>query len=73
MLRLQQLLQQLTDVFSTTPGMFKAPPAKVHLKAYAKPIFARPRKVPFSLKEAYAKEIESKIAAGFYKSVEFSE
>jgi len=67
MLRLQQLLQQFTDVFSTTAAIIKGPLAKVHLKADAKPIFARAREVPFALKDSYAKEIE------FYKRVEFSE
>jgi len=36
---LQQLLQQFTDVFSTTAGKFKEPVAKDHLKADARPIF----------------------------------
>lgn len=70
---LKQLLSKYDDVFGTVAGKFKGPPVKVHLKADAKPIFARPREIPFALRDAYAKEIDAKIAAGFYKRVEYSE
>ncbi|XP_064539507.1 uncharacterized protein K02A2.6-like [Drosophila montana] len=56
-----------------TAGAFKGPAIKVHLKLDAKPIFARARDVPFALRDAYAKEIDEKIAAGFYKRVDYSE
>ncbi|KAI8125079.1 hypothetical protein CVS40_4854 [Lucilia cuprina] len=49
------------------------PAVKVHLKSGAKPIFARPREIPFALRDAYAKEIDAKISAGFYKKVDFLE
>ncbi|XP_041674676.1 uncharacterized protein K02A2.6-like isoform X2 [Drosophila eugracilis] len=71
--QLQQILTKYNLVFNTTAGTFKGPEVKVHLKPGAKPIFARARDVPFALRDAYAKEIDKKISAGFYKKVDYSE
>lgn len=71
--RLQQTIEKFKDVFGRTAGKLKGPPVGVHMKKDARPVFARPRDVPVALRELYAKEIDAKIAAGFYRKVEFSE
>ncbi|XP_018323065.1 uncharacterized protein K02A2.6-like [Agrilus planipennis] len=45
----------------------------MHLKTGATPVFARARDVPVALRDAYDKEIDIKIASGFYKRVDYSE
>lgn len=71
--QLDQLLARYEDVFSNTPGKLKGPPATIHFKSGATPVFARAREIPLALREAYAKEIDAKIASGFYERVEHSE
>ena len=44
-----------------------------HFKSGATPVFVRAREIPLALREAYAKEIDAKIASGFYEKVEHSE
>ncbi|XP_041787543.1 uncharacterized protein K02A2.6-like [Anopheles merus] len=72
-LKLNDLLENFREVFSDTPGKLIGPPAKVHLKPGATPIFSKAREVPLSLRERYAAEINKKIAAGFYERVDYSE
>ncbi|XP_061514505.1 uncharacterized protein K02A2.6-like [Anopheles gambiae] len=71
--KLNDLLENFREVFSDTPGKLIGPPAKVHLKPGATPIFSKAREVPLSLRERYAAEINKKIAAGFYERVDYSE
>uniref|UniRef100_A0A182PBU3 Reverse transcriptase domain-containing protein n=1 Tax=Anopheles epiroticus TaxID=199890 RepID=A0A182PBU3_9DIPT len=70
---LEKLLDNFRDVFSDVPGKLVGPPAQVHLKPGATPIFAKARDVPYALRERYAAEIDRKIAAGFYERVDCSE
>jgi hypothetical protein len=49
------------------------PPVKLHFKPDAKPVFSKAREIPFALRDAYAKEIDTKLGSGFYKRVEYSE
>lgn len=70
---LDATINRFQDVFSDLPGKLSGPQAKMHLKSGATPIFARARDVPVALRDAYAKEIDAKIASGFYKRVEYSE
>lgn len=70
---LQQVLTQYEDNFSDTAGKLDCPPIKLHLKQDAKPVFAKAREIPYALRDAYAAGIDEKIAAGFYKRVDFSE
>lgn len=37
------------------------------------PIFAKAREIPIALREKYAKAIDEKIKAGFYRRVDYSE
>ncbi|XP_018399992.1 PREDICTED: uncharacterized protein K02A2.6-like [Cyphomyrmex costatus] len=71
--RLNTLLQRYDDIFSEQPGKLVGPPVLVHLKPDVTPIFARAREIPVALRGTYAKEIDSKLASGFYKRVEHSE
>ncbi|XP_024868818.1 uncharacterized protein K02A2.6-like [Temnothorax curvispinosus] len=71
--RLNTILQRYNDVFSEAPGKLIGPPVSVHLKPGATPIFARAREIPLALRETYAREIDAKLAQGFYKRVEHSE
>lgn len=71
--QLDKLLTHYSDVFSDTPGKLSGPPVKMKLKPGATPIFSRAREVPFALRDAYAREIDTKIASGFYKRVDHSE
>lgn len=70
---LSKLLDNFEGTFSDVPGKLKGPPAKVHLKPGASPVFAKARDVPFALRDRYAAEIDKKLASGFYEKVEFSE
>lgn len=72
-IRLAKLLDSFANVFSESPGMLVGPPAKVHLKENASPVFAKARDVPHALRDRYAKEIENKIRSGFYEKIEYSE
>ncbi|XP_018405038.1 PREDICTED: uncharacterized protein K02A2.6-like [Cyphomyrmex costatus] len=71
--QMDHLLSNYQDVFSDIAGTLKGPPATVHLKPETSPIFVRAREVPLALRDAYAKEIEAKIASGFYEKVQHSE
>ncbi|XP_011701123.1 PREDICTED: uncharacterized protein LOC105457890 [Wasmannia auropunctata] len=71
--RLDQFLMNYKDVFSTSPGKLSGPPVSVHFKPGTSPVFARAREVPLALRDAYAKEIDAKIASGFYERVKHSE
>ena len=53
---LGKLLSRYNDIFSDTAGKLSGPPAKVHLKADARPIFAKAHDVPYALRETYKKE-----------------
>lgn len=70
---LQALLCRFDDIFNNSAGKLNIPPIKLHLKEDAQPVFARAREIPFALREAYATEIDKKIASGFYRKVDFSE
>ena len=71
--RLESLLSQYPDVFSDTPGKLSGQPAELHLKPGVSPVFSKPRNIPLALRDAYAKEIETKLASGLYKRVDYSE
>uniref|UniRef100_A0A182YS55 RNA-directed DNA polymerase n=1 Tax=Anopheles stephensi TaxID=30069 RepID=A0A182YS55_ANOST len=71
--QLARILDSFSSVFSDSPGKLVGPPAKVHLKQNASPVFAKARDVPHALRERYAEEIEKKIRSGFYEKVDYSE
>ncbi|XP_055918664.1 uncharacterized protein K02A2.6-like [Eupeodes corollae] len=71
--QMNSLLNQYEEVFSNIAGKLKGPPASLHFKPDVSPVFMRAREIPLALRDAYAKEIDSKISSGFYKKVEYSE
>ncbi|XP_011883987.1 PREDICTED: uncharacterized protein K02A2.6-like [Vollenhovia emeryi] len=71
--RLGQLLAKYKDVFNLKAGTLTGPPISLHRKPGTTPIFAKAREIPIALRDAYAREIDSKIESGFYKKVEYSE
>lgn len=70
---LHALLDKYSNLFDDSAGTLKGPPIYIHLKQNATPVFTRARQIPFSLRNAYAKEIDDKIQKGFYKQVTHSE
>lgn len=71
--RLETLLIRYDNIFSSIAGKLSGPPIRMHLKPGATPVFARAREIPYALRDAYAKEIDAKIEAGYYVRVEHSE
>lgn len=71
--RLDSVLVRYDDIFSEVAGKLTGPPATLHLKPGATPIFAKAREIPLALRDTYAKEIDAKIASGLYTQVEYSE
>ncbi|XP_041763859.1 uncharacterized protein LOC121589202 [Anopheles merus] len=65
------LLDSFRSVFSDVPGKLTGPPASVHLKPDATPIFAKARDVPLALRDKYAAEIEKNSNQGFTKRWNF--
>uniref|UniRef100_A0A182PWJ5 Uncharacterized protein n=1 Tax=Anopheles epiroticus TaxID=199890 RepID=A0A182PWJ5_9DIPT len=61
---LNSLLGGFASLFSDVPGKLTGPPASVHLKPDATPIFAKARDVPLALRDRYAGEIEKKLKSG---------
>lgn len=55
---LDKLMTRFQSTFSETAGKIKGPPAKVHFKPGATPVFTRAREVPIALREAYARAID---------------
>lgn len=51
---LSELLANYDSVFGDIAGILKGPPASVHLKPGATPVFAKARDVPLALKIQYA-------------------
>nr|XP_018907425.1 PREDICTED: uncharacterized protein K02A2.6-like isoform X1 [Bemisia tabaci] len=70
--RLQILLQKHHQIFDETAGTLEGPPEKWHLDKDAKPVFARARPLPYTMREAYAQNIEKKLLSGHYKKVTHS-
>ncbi len=50
--RVQSLLQRYPEVFSETPGTMHHFTAKLQVRPGAKPVFCKPRAVPFALRES---------------------
>lgn len=71
--RLSHLISRFDGVFGETAGKLAGPPATLHLKPGASPVFSKAREIPFALRDAYAREIDKKISSGLYKRVESSE
>jgi len=58
---------------ANNPVKLIGPPVSVHLKLDTTPVFAWAQEIPLALRETYTKEIDSKLASGFYERIEHSE
>ena len=70
---LQALLQKHDDLFKDELGTVKPHKATLHVKADATPRFFKPRPVPFAIKEAIGKQLDSLEKQGIIKKVCSSE
>lgn len=71
--RLNKLCDKFPPLFAETVGKLKGPETDWHLKDTAKPKFAHPRNIPYSLKTRYKQIIDDKLKTNLYKKVSHSE
>ena len=71
--RLEVLLKQYEDVFQEGLGTMQPFKAKLSVKENAKPVFHKPRPIPFALKEKVAKELDRLEREGIIEKVTHSE
>ena len=57
---LDTLLTRFVEVFEKSNGPIVPYLAKLHLKGQSKPVFCRPRSVPFALKDGIEEELDRK-------------
>lgn len=69
----EYLLSKFPNVFKNELGKFKAGEIKLYLKPDARPIFCKPRSLPFALKDKVEKELDKLVSMGVLTSVEFSD
>ena len=67
-----ELKEKFNDVFSGKLGKCKQLKANVHLKPEAKPVFHKPRPLPFAIKQKVKDELDSLGTRGVLKQVNFS-
>ena len=73
LLTLNQLTKKYAEVFQPELGTFKKFQAHLQLKEGTRPVFLRPRSVPFALKESVEQELERLEQNGTLCRVEHSE
>ena len=66
----EQLLEQYKDVFSESPGAIKDFKAEVTVQPGAKPLFYRPRPVPYALKDAVAEKLHDLEKKGIISKID---
>ena len=69
----QQLCEKFPDIFKEELGCFKDFELEVKFKSDAKPIFCKPRPVPFAIREDLSKGYKEGIAKGVWKPVQFND
>ena len=67
-----ELKKKFNDVFSGKLGKCKQLKANVHLKPEAKPVFHKPRPLPFAIRQKVKNELDSLETRGVLKRVNFS-
>ena len=67
-----EIKEKFNDVFSGKLGKCKQLKANVHLKPEAKPVFHKPRPLPFAIKQKVKDELYSLETRGVLKRVNFS-
>ena len=68
----RQLCQEFPDLFKTELGCLKDSELDVKFKADAKPVFFKPRVVPFAIQEDLSIAYDAGIAMGVWQSVQFN-
>ena len=66
-------IREFPEVFSDKLGVYNKKKFKIHLKAGSKPIFKKPRPVPYAMKGRIEKEIQRLVEADILAPVESSE
>ncbi|CAI6346683.1 unnamed protein product [Macrosiphum euphorbiae] len=72
-LSVQSMAERFPSVFSNSLGCYKNKTFELVLKSDSKPIFCRPRIIPFSLKDKVSLELDRMIADGLLEPVESSD
>ncbi|KAF4532139.1 hypothetical protein B566_EDAN017008 [Ephemera danica] len=70
---LPKQLSDFSELFQPSIGLYNGPPVHIHLTEGAKPVFMRPRPVPFALEAAVSKELEKLQADGVLVPTTISE
>ena len=71
--RVQELLQRYREVFGEDLGLMKHFQAKLHVKEGTRPVFLKPRSVPYALKEPISRELDRLESQGVLEKVNYSE
>ena len=71
--KISSLAAKYPEVFKEGLGCCTKLKAPIHLKEGARPVFFKPREVPFSRRDAVKAEIERLVEAGVLQHIDFSE
>ena len=71
--KVQSLLHRYKEVFDESLGTMRHFTAKLHVRPGAKPVFCKPRTVPFALKESLGKELDRLEEQGILRRVSHSD
>ena len=71
--KLENLVKNYSEIFSSELGTIKGVKAKVNIEANSQPQFTKARGVTFAMKEAVEAEIDRMEKDGILKSVPYSE
>ena len=71
--RLQALLQRYPAVFSSSLGKISTHQASLHVPSTARPVFCKPRPVPFALRDAASQELDRLESAGIIEKVPYAD
>ena len=70
--RLEELINQYSEVFEEGLGTFTGPKAKIHVEVEAVPKFCKARAVPYAMKGKIEEELKRLQEEGTIESVQFS-
>ena len=71
--RLNDLIRQFPDLYDGSLGCFKGEPVDFKLKTDAKPVFCKPRPIPFALREKVNSQIGDLVNKDILEKVDFNE
>ena len=70
---LESIINRYSQLFEERLGTLKGKKASIHVDAGTKPIFYRPRPVPYALREKIEQELERLVNAGTIEPVQYSD